>query len=429
MAKNLIVHHPQTGQPHVERAVVIGGSIAGLTVAQVLAQHGAKVTVIERDRLPDPPEFRRGAPQALHAHLLLPLGQAILEQHFPGALAELTAGGATIVSSEEEQASSPDGAWYNDVISLMCSRPLLEAVIYRRVAANPKIEIIQEQEVTGLAVDRRAKQVTGIYLRSQPAAQGAQTKLAADLVVDTSGRGSRAPHWLAGLGYTPPRETTVSAFSGYTSRIYRRPANFDESWKMMRIRRIPPNGVRGGMIVPLEGERWQVTLAGMSRDYPPGDEAGFLAFAQSLPSRQLYEAIKEAEPLTKLYSFRGTQNRLRHYEKLPRYLEGFLVCGDAVCTLSPVHAMGMTAALVGSQTLAGCLLEPGRTNIAGLARRFQRQLRQDLNDAWQKVTGSDRSWPASEVAEEIAPAQYPLPRGQIIPVRSPASYSLTYSQR
>jgi 2-polyprenyl-6-methoxyphenol hydroxylase-like FAD-dependent oxidoreductase len=164
----------------------------------------------------------------------------------------------------------------------------------------------------------------------------------------------------------------------------------------------------------------------MSRDYPPGDEAGFLAFVQSLPSRQLYEAIKEAEPLTKLYSFRGTQNRLRHYEKLPRYLEGFLVCGDAACTLSPVHAMGMTAALISSQTLAGCLAEQGRSSITGLARRFQRQLRQDLNSTWQTVTNSDRSWPASEVAEEIAPVQYLLPKTQISLIGS--QYRLAYPQ-
>ena len=66
--------------PMWDHAVVIGGSIAGMTTARVLADHFARVTIIERDRLPDGPEFRRGAPQARHAHILLVRGQMILER-------------------------------------------------------------------------------------------------------------------------------------------------------------------------------------------------------------------------------------------------------------------------------------------------------------------------------------------------------------
>ena len=157
---------------------------------------------------------------------------------------------------------------------------------------------------------------------------------------------------------------------------------------------------RRGMIFPLEGERWLVTLVGISRDYPPHDEAGFLEFARSLVSQRLYQAIKSAEPLTDLYSFRGTQNRLNHYESLPRYLEGFLVSGDAVCGLSPIYARGMTSAAIGSQTLADCLASlPQPGDVTGLAQCFQQQLRRDIDEVWQTVTNSDLLWPATEVVE------------------------------
>ena len=64
-------------------AVVIGSSIAGLTMARVLTDHFARVTIIERDRLSDTPEFRRSVPRLRHAHTLPLRGQMILEQEFP----------------------------------------------------------------------------------------------------------------------------------------------------------------------------------------------------------------------------------------------------------------------------------------------------------------------------------------------------------
>jgi hypothetical protein len=61
---------------------------------------------------------------------------------------------------------------------------------------------------------------------------------------------------------------------------------------------VPPQMPRGGIILPMENGGWQVTLVGIGRDYPPTDEAGFLEFARSLSSPEIYEAIKEAQPLT-----------------------------------------------------------------------------------------------------------------------------------
>jgi hypothetical protein len=58
----------------------------------------------------------------------------------------------------------------------------------------------------------------------------------------------------------------------------------------------PPDNRRGGVLYPVEGNRWVVTLGGISRDYPPNDEAGFLDFARSLRSPIIYEAIKDAQP-------------------------------------------------------------------------------------------------------------------------------------
>ena len=53
-----------------------------------------EVTTVERDRLPEAYEFRKGVPQGRHAHGLLARGREVLEQLFPGFTDELLAQGA-----------------------------------------------------------------------------------------------------------------------------------------------------------------------------------------------------------------------------------------------------------------------------------------------------------------------------------------------
>jgi len=93
------------------------------------------------------------------------------------------------------------------------------------------------------------------------------------------------------------------------------------------------------MLYPIEGDRWILTVAGVGRDYPPTDEAGFLEFTRSLRSSILYEAIKDAQPLSSIYGYRRTENHRRHYERYP-WPEGFVAVGDAVCAFNPIYAQG-----------------------------------------------------------------------------------------
>jgi 2-polyprenyl-6-methoxyphenol hydroxylase-like FAD-dependent oxidoreductase len=407
-------------------AVVIGGGIAGLTMARVLTDHFAQVTLIERDRLPDDPQFRRGAPQARHAHTLAVRGQTILEQQFPGLTDELAANGAVVINGGSEVAFFVGGEWHEvrrhqAIVSITCSRPLLEEAMYRRLADYPGLHILQEQTVLGLEVDKQGRRVTGVCLRGRRGLAEHETKLAADLVVDASGRESQAPQWLAHLGYTPPQETSVKAFAGYASRLYQRPAEFGHNWKTLYIRPTPPHGTRGGVIIPIEGDRWHVTLLSMAGDYPPTDEAGFLAFARSLPTPQFYEAIKAAEPLTMIYGYRRTESRVRHYDQLPRYLEGLLVGGDAAYSLNPVYAQGMTAAVLGSRALEQCLTaHHRREDLTGLAKAFQTQLSRVVADPWQMVTREDQRWPATEIVGQRELVARPSQQKPLKPAKRPA---------
>jgi 2-polyprenyl-6-methoxyphenol hydroxylase-like FAD-dependent oxidoreductase len=376
--------------------LVIGSGIAGLLAARVLLNYFASVTVVvERDSLPEKPGARRGVPQTVHSHGLLKRGSNILEQLFPGLEAELVADGAILTDEIADTLILTQGDAFprftSDLIVPSCSRGLLEWSIRRRLLKNDRLQFIDATQVKKLLTDETKSRITGLQLLDRDSLQLGE--LTADLVVDASGRQSRAPKWLEELGYPTPAETKVNAFLGYTTRWYDRPQHLDTDWKMMLVLPESPGDSRCGILSAIEGDRWVLSLYGFNRDYPPTDEEGFLEFARSLSNPALYKAIKDAKPVSPIYSFRNTENRLRHYEKL-NLPEGFVVMGDAVFAFNPFYGQGMTTAAIGAIELDRCLDRQlhSQTDLTGLSDRFQKQLAQSLQAAWMFATNRDRAW-------------------------------------
>lgn len=393
--------------PRYGHAAIIGGGMAALWTARILSGHFERVTLIERDQLPAQPTSRAGVPQARHAHILLTGGQRLLEQLFPGLTGALAAAGVPEVDwAANSRICLPTGwtAQYSSgLVTRTCSRDLLEWEIRRRLLSDTRIRLLEGHEVIGLGPLGQNDEVTGVQLRPRPGAHAPAPEgdvLPADLVVDASGRDSRAPEWLAALGYGRPRESIVNAFLGYASRWYERPATFGSDWQALLVSPAPPHQPRGGVIYPIERGRWIVTLTGTARDYPPTDEAGFLDFARSLDTPLLHDAIRDARPLSPIWGYRRTENRLRHYDQLDRRPEGFLVLGDAVCTFNPVYGQGMTASALGALTLDRCLREQRRRHphgdLGGLAGRFQHRLARSNATPWLLATSEDFRWPLTE---------------------------------
>ncbi|MQS07945.1 FAD-dependent oxidoreductase, partial [Streptomyces alkaliphilus] len=156
-----------TGTPR--RAVVIGSGVAGLTAARAIADRGARVTLVERDRLPEAPVHRAGVPQGRHTHVLLEGGQRALERLLPGAVGELLERGAPRVGMPEDVLQWQSDGWYRRTAAtahlLTPSRPLLESVVRRRVLAGGRVETVEGTEVVGLTGD--AERVTGVVVRAR----------------------------------------------------------------------------------------------------------------------------------------------------------------------------------------------------------------------------------------------------------------------
>ena len=402
-----------TGGPHAH-AVVMGAGMAGLLAARVLADHFEQVTVVDRDRFPDGPGFRRGVPQSRHLHVLLGRGLECLEQLFPGFEGDLVAAGVPVVEGSESLWLNAAG-WcrrYQSPIRLLgASRELIEWQARTRVTALDNVQVLEGREAVGLLADHHREAVTGVRLRtrgSRAEMTGPDTDVSADLVVDASGRGSRAPRWLAALGYQPPTETSINSLLGYASRQYRIPAGFQADWRMLVFNAKPPGNARSGALVPIEGGRWMVALIGAGRDYPPTDDAGFLEFARGLRSPLLYETIKAAEPASPIYGFRNTDNRRRHFERLRRWPDRILVIGDASCTFNPIYGQGMTVTAMTAVALDHILAEhrrPSGTDPLGRARRAQQQVTRTSAGAWTMATTEDLRYPWTEGARLDLPTR------------------------
>ncbi|MFD9359704.1 NAD(P)/FAD-dependent oxidoreductase [Streptomyces sp. NPDC060031] len=381
-------NHP-AGHDH---AVVLGAGLAGLLAARVLAKRFACVTVLERDELADAgPAFRPGVPQSRHVHVLWSRGLQLMEELLPGVTRELRSGGASLLESPRDLLWLSPADWFGPVPGtrvLVGSRELIDWTVRREVLRDERIRIRPGCPATGLVAGPDGRSVTGVELREgEP--------LAAGFVVDATGRTSKAPAWLAALGYAAPKTTRYDSHLGYSSRYFEIPSDPARRWQAMYVQG-RPDSPRGGVLVPLDGGRWLATLIGNGEDAPPTKDEEFLGFARSLRSPALYDAIRDAKPLSSPTGFRSTANEWRHYERLERWPAGFVVLGDAACRFNPVYGHGMTVAALAADALAAEIRTLSARDVAGAARRIQRRTVAAAAVAWQIATSEDLRYPGTE---------------------------------
>ncbi|MEM6453313.1 MAG: monooxygenase [Cyanobacteria bacterium P01_D01_bin.105] len=376
----------------LEHAIVIGGSIAGLLVTKVVSKIFNRVTLIDRDPLPLSPQPRRGVPQSVQPHVLFTRGFQIMEQHFPGLGESLAAAGAVTIDWGREFHLFSLGDWNatfegeSQLKSVTCSRYLLETVVRQQVAKLPNVQFLDACKVQGLLIAEDSSAIQGVcYQRLE---DNKQATLSAQLVVDASGRGSSAAHWLRQLGLTPPPQTRVDGGLGYATRRYRIPDSDRPPCKVMLISHEPPDQPRLGYLAQVENDQWIATLGGYGKKYPPLDTEGFLAFAQTLEQPHFYQAIRNAEPCSDIIAHRATANRLYHYEKIA-LPSGFVALGDAVCALCPVYGQGMTVSALSSLVLQRWLTKVQASGSKLGGNTFQKQLARSNAPSWSMATSRD----------------------------------------
>ncbi|MGH3934288.1 MAG: FAD-dependent oxidoreductase [Pseudonocardiaceae bacterium] len=377
-------------------AVVLGTGMAGLQAARVLTEAYRQVTVIDRDTMPGIGVHRRGVPHGRHVHGLHPRGREVLEELFPGFTAHAVQAGAVtgdmlgncrLLLSGHRLRQADIG-----LLGLFASRPFLEGQVRSRVRALPGVTFMTGTDIVGLTTTA-GRRITGAQVRRQ---DGTFAHVPADLVVDATGRGSRTPVWLEKLGYQRPAVDRVEIGLSYATRTYRlRPGALGED-RLIGIGGTPDNP-RRGVLAALEGGRHMVTLAGMLGDHPPTDPAGFDAFAASLRFADIAEAIAGAQPLDDPVAFRFPASVRHRYEHLAHFPDGLLVIGDAVCSLNPIYAQGMTVAANQALVLRRLLAHSARTAAGTTASpepgAYFRAVAKAVDPPWDIAVGADLAFP------------------------------------
>jgi 2-polyprenyl-6-methoxyphenol hydroxylase-like FAD-dependent oxidoreductase len=373
-----------------DRAVVLGGGVAGLLAASVLADRYADVVIVERDVLAPHPGHRRGVPQGRHVHGFLPSGLRLVEQLLPGFTAGLVGQGALLGDI------LGNVRWYlqgnllrqaaTGLTFLSAGRPLIEAGIRDAVRRRGNITVLDGHDIVGLRATEDRRRITGVRAVARDGA--VSRMLRADLVIDAGGRGSRATRWLAELGYPPPAEDVVGIDLSYATRVFAVPSGTFGDDLLVASARFPGQR-RSAISQRLEGGRALVTLAGILGERPPADLKSFAMYARSLPIRDTYEIVRAGTPLGEAATFRCPTYVRRRFERLDGFPEGLLVIGDAACSFNPVYGQGMTVAASAAMALRDELAAPDGPDPS----RFYAAQSALLDAPWALAAGADLAQP------------------------------------
>lgn len=357
----------------MSHAIVMGGSIAGMCAAAALSRRFAKVTVLDRGQAPSG-RPRAGVPQTQHPHCLYMRGHDAIERLVPGVFGDMRARGALVGDFGERVRWFHSGSWRPkarlDVDFWVFSRPLLERCIRERLASFARVELRYGSPVD--APIHRDGQICGVRLRD-----GEQ--LDADLVVDATGRGSRSPRWLREWGYAAVEEERTQLDITYMTTVLDAGAGAGDQIATLIHPDARAGFRRGGVAMRVESGQYMVSLFGYDDERAPSDIEGYIEWAKTLARPALHRLLSRARVVEAPRKHTMPHQQRRRFDKL-RMPQGYLVLGDALCSLDPTFGQGMTVIAMEAEALLS--FRPGRST-----RRMQRKLAGLTFAPWKMTSG------------------------------------------
>ncbi len=369
----------------MDRAVVLGGSVAGLLAARVVTDHASEVVLVERDDLAGGPAMRKGVPQGAHVHGLLARGLEQIEALFPGITQEMFEDGAEVADPGidlrwfvDGQAKPPAGIG----LGVSCTRPFLEWHLRRRVAALKGVRVVRGR-AEGLTAS--AGRVDGVTLSG---AEQEGEHVGADLVVDCTGKSTRIDAWLDAMGYVAAPQRKVNVGLGYATRFFAR-APDERLGGARAIISITDdvNRARGAVAFPVEGGRWLVTVGGYDQDRPSSDPADFASRLEADPCVALRQFAHRDDVISDVATYRYPVSVRRDFYRCRRLPGALIGAGDSIASFNPIYGQGMTSATLHAAAL-GDYLGSGASPHEP-AMRYFKKLRPLVNSVWTLSTSAD----------------------------------------
>jgi 2-polyprenyl-6-methoxyphenol hydroxylase-like FAD-dependent oxidoreductase len=375
-----------------------------LTAAGALSRHFERVTVLDRDTLPESPEWRPGTPQARHTHVLLAGGQEALTEIFPEVEQDLERAGAVRVRvgldiMVERPGYDPFPQRDLGFDTFCMSRSLLEFTVRRRLEQADNITLRSRCRVAEIVPAPDGNNVTVVRCEN---AEGQVEAITADLLVDASGRAALTLAYLECIGAEKPDETQIGIDQAYSTTIFEIPTHAPRGWKAVLHLPTPPHSSRGAFIFPIEHNRWIVSLGGNHGDAPSGDIDGFMAFAKTLRTASVYNAVISARRIGEIARFVLPASVRRHFERLERFPRGLIPIADSLCRFNPVFGQGMSIAAQEACVLDRLLSSRAELSdpLDGLAAAFFAEIQSLLEAPW---------------ATAVTDFAYPKTRGDRLP--------------
>jgi 2-polyprenyl-6-methoxyphenol hydroxylase-like FAD-dependent oxidoreductase len=332
--------------------IVMGGGVAGLAAAVLLARNGPRVTLIERDLMPadggaeaatDWP--RPGTPHFLQPHAFIPRGRSELRRHLPDVYSTLLGVGGWEVDTRPKF-SSPPSDEDEQLQYVAVRRPLIEWALRRAAVAERNLTIRASSRVNGLLVD--AGRVVGVRV------DGALVE--ADLVVDALGRRTSTVEWLVaqGINTDPPASSDCGVV--YYSRYYRCRPGFelpDGPWFLSPRGDL---GYLGFASFPGDNGTFAAVLAvptGVPEWKAFHDPVTFENAIAQIPALASWADPQGVDPITPVMAMAGLRNSLRAGSAAA----GHVAVGDAYSHTDPVLAHGLAFGLVHAAELARAVRE------------------------------------------------------------------------
>jgi 2-polyprenyl-6-methoxyphenol hydroxylase-like FAD-dependent oxidoreductase len=343
------------------QTIVLGGGLCGLTAAMMLARDGHGVTVLERDPDPVPadPEAawecwrRDGVAQFRQAHFLQPLGRQVLDAELPDVRQALAEAGAlrftplaAMPPSIADRTPRPGDERF---VTWTGRRSTIEQAIGRAASAEAGVEIRRGVSAAALETRRIDGRVHVTAVRTDDG-----ERLAADLVIDAMGRGSKLPKLLAAAGGDPVHEESEDSGFLYYTRYFR--GTLPEPRGALNC----PVGSFSILTLPGDAGTWSITLYGSSRDpalKAVRDPARWSALVRACPRHAHW---LDGEPITGVMPMGGVLNRVRSLGgNGAGPAIGVVSLGDAWACVNPSTGRGISLGLAHAAVLRRVVRESG----------------------------------------------------------------------
>ncbi|HET9834416.1 MAG TPA: hypothetical protein VFP91_21985, partial [Vicinamibacterales bacterium] len=249
-------------------------------------------------------------------------------------------------------------------------------------AREPRIEIRRGVNVSGFLVGPSV-------VNGTPHVAGVRTEqgeeIRADLVVDVSGRHSRAPAWLAAIGAQPPHEEQADCGFTYYTRYFHGRQPERRTSPLMAL------GTISMLTLPGDNGTWSVTIFTSTGDQMLKNLRHDDKWTAVMRACPLHAHWLDGEPVTGVLAMSGIVDRYRRFMVNGEPVAtGFVAVADAWACTNPSAGRGLTVGFKHASVLRDVLRDTAG-EPAAIVREFDRLTEAEIAPWYRAQIAVDRA--------------------------------------